>query len=297
MSLPGRLIDADGVRIFVHEAGAPGREPPVVLVHGWSVSHWMWRDVIHGLVAAGRQVIALDLPGAGESDRPAPSKQSYAPDALAVVLWRVLDLLGVRRAALVGHSMGGAVVIHAARQQAGRVAGLIVIDGALAMPRLPAATQVLRVPIVGTMALRAGSTRTLVGHFMRTELYRDPSVVTPAWVEHVWERMHRPGGIEALHAAFLALLDAAPTRAALAQVLASGLAPHLVWGEGDRLFPVAVPRALCDEHPGLTLDVIAHAGHSPPEERAAATTRVILARLGGHAPAPEVLAAPPEALP
>jgi pimeloyl-ACP methyl ester carboxylesterase len=270
MSLSGRLVDVGGVRGFVHEIG-PAASEPLVLVHGWAMSHFMWRDVIARLVAAGQRVVAVDLPGFGESDRPSPARFDYAPAAQATWLLRLLDTLDVGRVRLVGHSMGGAVGVHAAAHDPERVRELVVVDGALLPPRLPAITALLRVPRLGPAALRTGSRQAIMARFMRQELYADARAVTPELVRYVWERLHRPGGVEAAHAAFLSVLDPAASRAAWDRLRVPA---RLVWGEHDRLFPLDRVRALGGA--GRPLTVITGAGHSPAEEQAAATARAIL---------------------
>ncbi|HEX7292614.1 MAG TPA: alpha/beta hydrolase [Conexibacter sp.] len=97
-----RDVHARGLRFHVAEAG-PTDGPPVVLVHGWPQHWFMWRDVIPGLVADGRRVIAPDLRGLGWSDAPKTGylKQELADDVLAV-----LSELGVERFDLIGHDWG-----------------------------------------------------------------------------------------------------------------------------------------------------------------------------------------------
>ena len=71
MSLPGRLLDVGGLRLYHHRSGKRGGTP-VVFVHGYMVGHWSLRGVLTRLAGEGFDVIAPDLPGSGESDRPPP---------------------------------------------------------------------------------------------------------------------------------------------------------------------------------------------------------------------------------
>ncbi|HKA86555.1 MAG TPA: alpha/beta fold hydrolase, partial [Haliangiales bacterium] len=124
MSLPGRFLSIGGNRVFYHRRG---RGRPLVLVHGWMVSHWAWRHVIPSL-AGDYDVVAIDLPGFGESDRPSPSEYRYDAPAFAETLIGVLDSLAIERATLVGHSMGGGVALYAAARRPERVERLVLID-------------------------------------------------------------------------------------------------------------------------------------------------------------------------
>ena len=76
-----------------------------MLVHGFGSSLYTWKDVIPGL-AADHDVVALDLPGFGLSDQPADLTVDDLPRAVI----GLMDRLGMRSAALVGNSMGGAAV-------------------------------------------------------------------------------------------------------------------------------------------------------------------------------------------
>lgn len=96
--------------------------PPLVFVHGLSSHMGFWE---HQLVrfAEQRRVLALDLPGYGSSGRPdAP----YTPPWYAEVLQIWLDQLGVDRAVIVGHSMGGQIALTFALTHPARVAGLVL---------------------------------------------------------------------------------------------------------------------------------------------------------------------------
>ena len=118
-----RVVSApDGVRIAyeTHGRGAVA----VVLVHGWSCDRTYWREQIAPL-AAQFQVVTVDLAGHGASgrNRRAWTIASFGGDVAAVV-----EKLGLRRAVLVGHSMGGDVIAEAARALPGRVEGLVWVD-------------------------------------------------------------------------------------------------------------------------------------------------------------------------
>ncbi len=94
-----------------------GAGPPLLLVHGLMTSAYSWRYVIDALAERYR-VIAVDLPGAGQSA--APTDLSQSPEAIAGLLDAFLGQLGVERAYVAGSSMGGYVclwwwLLHPAR--------------------------------------------------------------------------------------------------------------------------------------------------------------------------------------
>lgn len=105
---------------------------PVLAVHGITASHREWPLIAERL--PGTRVIAPDLRGRGRSNALAPpwGMRDHGDD-----LARVLDAFGVRRAVVVGHSMGGFVAVRLAQQHADRVAALVLIDGGLPLPFTP----------------------------------------------------------------------------------------------------------------------------------------------------------------
>ena len=84
-----------------------GRGAPVVLIHGWPLSHRMWESQINALTAAGYRVIAYDRRGFGDSGRPAGG---YDYDTFASDLNDLMTTLDLRGATLAGFSMGGGEV-------------------------------------------------------------------------------------------------------------------------------------------------------------------------------------------
>lgn len=112
----------DGVAVAYATYGAGS--PAVVLVHGWAGNRTYWADQISHL-AERRQVIAVDLAGHGESGigRGDWTLKAFGDDVVAVV-----DEVDAKDVVLVGHSMGGDAVIHAARRLGDRVVGLVWVD-------------------------------------------------------------------------------------------------------------------------------------------------------------------------
>jgi pimeloyl-ACP methyl ester carboxylesterase len=115
----------------VRDEGEPprgARRPPLVCIHGAGASSVVWMDTVRRL-APRRRVVAIDLPGHGQSDlwHP-PSDVTIAMYADAV--GTVCRALGIERAVLVGHSMGGQIALDAAARWPERVAGVFVVASA-----------------------------------------------------------------------------------------------------------------------------------------------------------------------
>src|SRR3990172_11255761 len=119
---PGTFVDVDGVRVHYVEAG---RGEPVVLVHGWNGSTFSFRHTIPELARTHR-VVALDLLGFGYSER--PPRGDYSVTAQVRLVAGLMDRLGIPRAAVVGHSMGGGIAMHLALSHPERVSRLVLVD-------------------------------------------------------------------------------------------------------------------------------------------------------------------------
>lgn len=116
----------DGARIHYKSYGK-GRDA-LVLVHGWGSRLGAWRDQIPDLSKRNR-VIALDLPGHGESDK--PQQLAYAMDLFANAIDAVMRAAKVDRAVVMGHSMGTPVARQFYRKYPQKTLGIIIVDGGL----------------------------------------------------------------------------------------------------------------------------------------------------------------------
>jgi pimeloyl-ACP methyl ester carboxylesterase len=124
LSLDGRVLEA------AWWGKAPGEAPTLVLLHEGLGSVDLWRDFPARLAeATGLGVFAWSRFGYGASDpAPLPRPMTYMHEEAVEVLPRVLDLAGIRRCALVGHSDGASIaVINGGEVQDERVRGLVLI--------------------------------------------------------------------------------------------------------------------------------------------------------------------------
>jgi pimeloyl-ACP methyl ester carboxylesterase len=98
----------------------------VVLLHGKNFSGAYWAPTIRALTAAGYRVIAPDQIGFGKSSK--PRRFQYSFQQLAVLTRTLLDRLGIKTAAVVGHSMGGMLGVRFALQYPDRVERLVLVN-------------------------------------------------------------------------------------------------------------------------------------------------------------------------
>lgn len=126
-----RLVETNGVRLQVVEAGEPGN-PVVLLSHGFPELGYSWRHQIPALAAAGYHVLAPDQRGYGGSSAPVDVGQYDIVD-LCGDLAGLLDDVGARRAVVVGHDWGATVVWNFPLLHPDRVAGVV----GLSIPPVP----------------------------------------------------------------------------------------------------------------------------------------------------------------
>jgi 2-hydroxy-6-oxonona-2,4-dienedioate hydrolase len=99
-----------GIRVRVVERGDPS-SPPLLLLHGWGCSVYVFNRNMPTLAEAGFRPIAVDLKGHGLSDKPVAS-EDYTIDSLVEHLRDILDALGLERPAIAGHSLSGSLIYH-----------------------------------------------------------------------------------------------------------------------------------------------------------------------------------------
>src|SRR5579884_3024966 len=119
-----RHASVNGVRLHYVEAG---RGPLVVLLHGFPEFWYSWRHQIPALAAAGFRVLAPDLRGYNESDKP-PGVAAYGLERVAGDVAALVRHAGERRAAVVGHDWGGGIAWWLAMHRPDVVGRLAVLN-------------------------------------------------------------------------------------------------------------------------------------------------------------------------
>ncbi|WP_199430054.1 alpha/beta fold hydrolase [Qaidamihabitans albus] len=119
-----RDVSANGIRLHVAEAGSG---PMVLLLHGFAEFWWTWRHQLRALADAGFRVVAADLRGYGDSDKP---PRGYDAWTLAGDVAGLVRALGERQAHLVGHAWGGMLAWSVAALHPRVVGSVSVLGGA-----------------------------------------------------------------------------------------------------------------------------------------------------------------------
>ncbi|MEO6877087.1 MAG: alpha/beta hydrolase [Gemmatimonadaceae bacterium] len=250
-----------GLGVRVAERG-PQQGEPVIMLHGWGASLYMWRHAFQLLPPYGIRAIGVDLRGYGLSDKPR-HRGAYALDKYIADLEALYESLGLQRATLVGHSMGGALAVRFALRHPERVRRLVLINPAGLVP-LVYPLLLRAMPRVFTRLVRESFVpRYLIAVILRRLAYGNPSLVTERDIDEYWAPTQLPGFV---HAASAALHEFNWHTLSAEQAASLAPATMVILGRNDRLIRKAGPRAK-RLHGAQVLQF--DGGHSVHEERPA----------------------------
>jgi pimeloyl-ACP methyl ester carboxylesterase len=257
------FVEIDGMTVHFQEFGDRAH-PTLFLIHGYTASTYVWHTVAPMLAAANFHVVAADLIGFGYSEKPRSFDYSIASHAR--VLTRLMDRLGIGRAAVVGSSYGGAVALTIALDYPERVERLVLVDAVsndevlnhplLRLAAIPGVGELLAPFLVDSKALlkyRMQNTLAPENHFLITEDRLDS--------------VHRPQSAADAHHSFLATARAWDACRVLDDAKCIAQPTLLIWGEKDTVIPIRDGEMLFDAIPDSRLVVLKNCGHIPQEER------------------------------
>lgn len=255
-------IDIAGMGLHVTEEGAG---PPVLMGHGLFLDSSMW-DELAPLLARDHRVIRLDFRGHGRSDAP---RGPYTAQDQAKDWFRVMDALGIRKAALVGHGMGGFCALQAAHVSPERVDGMILLNTSGEAERWDDA---LRIQAFAA-ALRVGGLR---GPLLQAVMDRLFSLSIPVVKKELYASWREK--VAANAPASMALgLQMVAGRGTLDPVLQEVLTPTLVVaGSEDRLHAPEKGRNIVDRMLYAKYRLIDRSGHLAPVEKPEAVNEAVL---------------------
>lgn len=252
---PSRFLDVLGVRLHVRDTG-PRTAPAVVLLHGFGSSLQTW-DAWATDLERDHRVIRYDEPGFGLTG---PDPGGYTDERGIAVLLGLLDRLGVRRASVIGNSMGGRIAWRFAAAHPERMDRLVLIspDGFAGPDRTYGTTEAV------PLAMRT-LPYVLPSFMLRPMLeaaYGEPGVLTDALYERYRDMMLAPGVRRAIvdRMGQQALADPVPLLKTIE------VPTLLLWGEGDRMIPFGNSADYLAALPHGELHALPGVGHVPQEE-------------------------------
>jgi pimeloyl-ACP methyl ester carboxylesterase len=278
-----RRVTALGVDTFYLECG-PADAPPVVFFHGLGATSASFLPVMWDL-ARDHRVVAVDLPGFGESGKPVRPLHAEYFATWAVAL---LDALGIERAHLVGNSMGGRVVLEIGLRSPQRAHRLALITPSLAWRRFRIAVRLVRLLRPELGALPIPMLHAIVIQSIRN-MFGDPDRV-PATAMHgaadEFIRYFRSprGRIAFFSAAREIYLESPHGRRGFWNRLSRLTVPSLfIFGTKDRLVPHAFQRYVQRAVPHASFVLLEGGGHVPQFEMPEETNRIVRGFLDGPA--------------
>jgi pimeloyl-ACP methyl ester carboxylesterase len=262
---PGRLrfetIVTRHARLSTLEAGIG---PPVLAIHGLGGTKGSFLFTAAALADRFR-VVAVDLPGFGDSDKPIGA--AYDPRFFAEAMIDLLDALELERADLIGNSLGGRVALEVALREPERVGRLALLAPSLAWRRPRRWAPALRLvrPELGLVQI---APRAVVQTIVRRIIPGADEGWTAAGVDEFLRAYHTPAGRAAFYAAARHIYLESPHGKAGFWPRLRELQPDVlfVWGRRDTIVPIAFARHVAEALPQAR-HVELDCGHVPQMER------------------------------
>lgn len=274
----------NGVRLH-YVASARTSADVVVLLAGFPQSWYAWRKVMP-LLAARYHVIAPDLPGQGDSDRPL---DGYDTETLSTAVHGLLRQLSAQRYFLVGHDIGAWVAYTHAARFGDEVRRLVLMDAGIPGITLPEALSTAPDRVWRTWhfafhmvadlpeVLLTGHEREYIDWFLRRKA-ASPAVFSESDLDEYLRTFRKDGGLRAGLAFYRAVLQSAQQNKALAARVRLAMPVLAIGADQGSIADMATPlAAVAEEVIGVT---IRHCGHFIQEEQPIALTQALMAFFG-----------------
>jgi pimeloyl-ACP methyl ester carboxylesterase len=262
----GKIMKLSGGDLFYKDEGDRG-DPAVVLLHGFAASQRWWDRVTPDLVRRGLRVIRFDHLGHGRSEKP---RNGYAPPDHAKRVAEALGKLGVRRATIVGHSMGGTIagaLVEANPRLVRRIAviGTPPRDG---FAELPFTGRVATWPVVGEFVRRFAPDQVIRAGL--DSAFADRVDVPDAFVDDLDGMTF--SAYDKSTTLSREFVEAEPTSE---RVKRSGKRLLVIFGTKDEIVDPKAADAWAEEVPSAKVVKLRGVGHTPPWERAGEVAELI----------------------
>jgi pimeloyl-ACP methyl ester carboxylesterase len=265
------------VRLYYEETG---KGSPVLLIHGFGASTFTWRHIAPELAKTHR-VIAVDLKGFGQSDKPFDSRYSVFDQA--ALLAQLIEDKDLHNLTLVGHSFGGGIALllalEANERLKGRLARLVLLDSIAYPQNIPVFFRLLDVPLVSHLGV------SMVPASFQTRValriaYFDDSKIDQDEVDTYAAPLKTAAG---KHAIIYSARQIVPDGLAeISERYKTIELPTLIlWCDHDRIVPFEVGLKLRRTLPNSTLRLVEDCGHMPQEEQPESTLKLLQDFLGG----------------
>ncbi|MEM7371763.1 MAG: alpha/beta hydrolase [Bacteroidota bacterium] len=271
-----QFADISGLRIHYRQWKTENESKGhILLIHGFCGSTISWRNNVLPLLQAGWNLLAVDMPPYGYSDRAALI--NHSPSLQADLLWALTDQLSPGKDTwhLIGHSLGGAVAGAMAARRPSQSSSVIIIDGI--MRHVGSGAKPVYRHILGSRLAKFLAEVAAVFHFFR-----------PATVKNILGKAYgRRPTTEEVHA-YLEPLKMPRTASGIFDMAAYASATFeyaevdvhcpvlIIWGENDPWLPLLAGQKMHNLLPQSILHIIPTAAHCPMETHADACHQLML---------------------
>lgn len=266
------FINVDSARVHYQEFG-DSSHPPIILIHGYTASVYVWKTVAPIIADAGFHVIAVDLLGFGYSEKPAWF--DYSIGSQARMISRFMDRLGIGQAVIVGSSYGGAIAATLALDYPARVGRLVLVDAVinddvknhpvLRLASIPGVGEVITPFLVDSrmfLKMRMQNTLAPANHHMITD-------------ERI-ANVRRPLNAADAHHSVLATSRNWHAERIEKDAHLINHPTLLIWGDQDNVIPIENGYKLYGSIVHSRLVVFKNCGHVPQEEKSALFAELII---------------------
>ena len=267
---PSQFVEiGDGVTVHFRDEG-PKEAPAIVLLHGSNADLHTWQPWVDDL-SRDYRVVRMDQIGHGLTG-PDP-EHDYSRANFTADILEVADALGLEQFVLGGNSMGGKHTLAFAIAHPERVTGLILVDSGGGPMIVEEDDEdsgnigfaIARTPGINKIAEQI-TPRSLIAQSLE-QTVSVKSIVTEEMIDRYWELLRYPGNRAATMARFSSPYDPLGE----GEIAAIAQPTLILWGEEDRLIPLAAGRWLDQTLPNSELVTYPGIGHLPQEEAPQAT--------------------------
>ena len=239
---------------------------------------WLYNFTV---LAQSHRVFAVDMIGSGRSDKPSIS---YSLTDQAQFVKDFMDICQIRRASIIGNSMGGGVALQFALMFPERVEKLVLVNSFGLGKRIDFFSRLVALPLIDKFSGLLRPTRKSVAFAVKPVVY-DSSIIADEWLERIYQLAVLPGALNALIKLAQINLNVLGVRSEVFSPIINQLsnitAPTLViWGQKDPVLPVAHAYVAAQGLVNARLHIFERCGHFPQIEHSEKFNQIVLEFLG-----------------
>ena len=260
-----------------HYLEYPGAGPDIFLLHGFASSTYTWEKVIPYLTGQGYHVWALDMKGAGWSDK--PKDTTYDTITLMREVNRWMDVMGLKHVVFAGNSLGGAVALLMTLEHPDKTDKLILIDSAGYPIKRPFVIRLAKMPFAAEI-VRLFFGRWVVKRTLKEVFYND-AMVTEEKIDAYFSRLSTENSLYA-NTALARSLDFDALSSYTKRIPEIKNRTLILWGKDDAWIPLESGYRFSKDLANEKLVILPECGHVPQEEKPEQTAKIMIDFIEGR---------------